>query len=40
MTFVESQTMARTPSSPSSFSRFSSVAQPTPGVGSIFQSPV
>ena len=39
-TFVESQTMASTPSSPTRLSASESVTGPTSGSGSIFQSPV
>src|SRR5579872_4093810 len=40
MALVESPIRARTPASPSSRKRPSSVGRPTTGVGSIFQSPV
>lgn len=39
-TLVESQTMARIPSSPSAVNASGEVTEPATGVGSIFQSPV
>ena len=39
-TFVESQIIARTPSSPISFNLFEFISSPIKGFGSTFQSPV
>ena len=39
-TFVESQIIAKTPSSPISFNLFEFISPPINGLGSTFQSPV